>query len=351
MLQLELNDSESTQLRQMGRQAVGRVSERAHFVLLSAQGYSPPEIGAFFGYDVQTVRTWLKAYQAQRCAGLDDAPRSGRPLLDWQLTAVVQAQASQPPPNSGYLQACWTVALLALHLGTCFRLAVSPSRVRRALHQAGFRWKRPKLAPARRRDPNASEKETKIAAALADRTATLIAEDEADSQLLPVLRAMWQRVGEQVRIPTPGQNAKRGMFGALNLRTGEWFYHLAAHKRSAEFIACLTGLLAAYPTGQIYVLVDNASIHTSRAVQQWLATHERLVLLYLPTYSGHRLNPVEKVWWALKAKIAANRAFRNLAELDAAIYEFFADFPPARALALVNCDIVRQARMGFLQMP
>ena len=350
MLQLEVHDSDYAELRQIARQAVGRVSERAHFVLLSADGYSPPEIGDLFGYDAQTVRIWLKAYQQQRCAGLDDAPRCGRPPADRHLTAVVQAQAGQPPPNSGYVQACWTVALLVLHLGTRFRLTVSPSRIRRALHRAGFGWKRPKLAPALRRDPHTAEKEAKIAAALADSAATLVAEDEADSQLLPILRAMWQRVGEQVRIPTPGQNAKRGIFGALNLRTGEWFYQLVAHKRSTEFIAFLTRLLAVYPTGRVYVLVDNASIHTSQALHHWLAAHERLVLLYLPTYSGHRLNPVEKVWWALKGNIAANRAFRNLAELDTAIRGYFADFPPARALALANCQVVRQALAGAPQM-
>jgi transposase len=247
MLQLEVHDSDSDELRQVARQAVGRVSERAHFVLLSAQGYSPPAIGGLLGYDVQTVRTWLRAYQQQGCAGLADAPRSGRPLKDRYLTAVVQAQASQPPPNSGYIQACWTVALLVLHLATRFRLTISASRVRRALQQAGFCWKRPKLVPARRRDPRTSEKEAQIAAALADPTATLLAEDEADQQLLPVLRAMWQRVGQQVGIPTPGQNAKRGIFGALNVRSGAWFYQLTAHKRSADFIVFLTRVLVAYP--------------------------------------------------------------------------------------------------------
>jgi transposase len=350
MLQLEVHDSECAELRQVARQAVGRVSERAHFVLLSGQGYSPPEIGRLLGYDVQTVRTWLTAYQSQGCAGLEDAPRSGRPLQEPYLTAVVQAQAGQPPPNFGYLQSCWTVALLVLHLAARFRLTVSASRVRRALHQAEFCWKRPKLAPARRRDPRADEKTAKIEAALADPTATLLAEDEADQQLLPVLRAMWQRVGTQVRIPTPGQNAKRGVFGALNVRTGEWFYQLTAHKRSADFLTFLRRLEVAYPTGRVYILVDNASIHTSRAVQRWLLTQGRLVLLYLPTYCGHRLNPVEKVWWALKGKIAANRAFRNLAELDTAIQEYFADFPPARVLALINCELVRQAKMAAGQM-
>jgi transposase len=346
MLRLTLNDSEQAGLRQRARQAVGRVSERAHFVLLSAQGYSPPEIGKLLGYDAQTVRTWLKAYQAEGCPGLDDAPRCGRPPTDPHLTAVVQAQASQPPPNFGYLQACWTVALLVLHLAERFRLVVSPSRLRQALQRAGFRWKRPKLAPARRPDPHAAEKEARLTAALADPDATMVAEDEADLQLLPILRAMWQRLGAQVRIPTPGQNAKRGVFGALNLRTGEWFYQLVTHKRSADFLAFLNGLAAAYPLGRLYVLVDNASIHTSKAVQQWLAAQGRIVLLYLPTYSGHRLNPVEKVWWALKDKIAANRAFRNLAELDAAIRSYFADFAPVRALALANSEVVRLALAG-----
>jgi transposase len=350
MLQLEVHDSECAELRQVARQAVGRVSERAHFVLLSVQGYAPPEIGRLLGYDVQTVRTWLTAYQRQGCAGLEDAPRSGRPPMDRHLTAVVQAQAGQPPPNFGYIQSCWTVALLVLHLAGRFRLTVSASRVRRALHQAGFCWKRPKLAPARRRDPRTDEKAAIIAAAVADPAATLLAEDEADQQLLPVLRAMWQRVGTQVRIPTPGQNAKRGVFGALNVRTGEWFYQLTAHKRSVDFLAFLRRLAVAYPTGRVYVLVDNASIHTSRAVQRWLLTEGRLVLVYLPTYSGHRLNPVEKVWWALKGNIAANRAFRNLTELDTAIHGYFADFPPARVFALINCELVRQAKMAALQI-
>jgi len=360
MLRLELDDSKCVELRQLARQAVGRVSERAHFVMLAAQGYSPAAIGVLLGYDVQTVRTWLKAYQRLGCVGLDDAPRSGRPPKDRHLTAVVQAQAGQPPPNFGYLQSCWTVALLVLHLAGRFRMTVSASRIRRALHQAEFCWKRPKLAPARRRDPHTDEKTAKIAAAVADPDVILVAEDEADQQLLPILRAMWQRVGTQVRIPTPGQNAKRGVFGALNVRTGEWFYQLAAHKRSADFIAFLTQLLVAYPNGRVVVLVDNASIHTSRAVQHWLETQGRLGLLYLPTYSGHRLNPVEKVWWALKgntrtrpargASVAANRAFRHLAELDAAIHRYFADFPPARALALANCELVRQALAGASQM-
>jgi putative transposase len=350
MLRIKLNEPQKDELRQVARQAVGRVSERAHFALLSAAGYSSPEIGELMGYDVQTVRSWFQSYQERGSAGLKDKPRCGRPCQEPYLTAVVQAQAGQPPANSGYLQACWTVALLVLHLAQRFRIMVSPATVRRALHRARFRWKRPKLAPARRRDPQADSKRERIAQILAESEAIVVAEDECDMHLLAVLRAMWQRIGEQIRIPTPGQNAKRGVFGGVNLRNGEWFYCLTEHKRGADFIDFLTQLLIAYPVGKIYVLVDNASIHTSKAVKLWVSQHTCLELVYLPTYSSHQLNPVEKVWWALKGEIAANRCFKHLGDLDMAIHRFFAKFSPSDALDLINSEIVRNAQSCFAQM-
>ena len=347
MFRITLNDTEKAELRQVARQAVGRVSERAHFVLLAAQGYSPPKIGALLGYEAQTVRNWLQSYQAQGWQGLVDEPRTGRPQKEPYLTAIVQAQASQPPPNSGYLQACWTVALLVLHLAQRFRVAVTPATLRRALHGAGFHWTRPKLAPAHRRDPQREAKEERLKQVLALPEATLLAEDECDLHLLAVVRAMWQRIGVQTRIPTPGQNAKRGVFGFLNLRTGAWFYHLTEHKRSTDFISFLAQLLVVYPLGQLFVLVDNASIHTSQAVRQWITENPRLELVYLPTYSGHKLNPVEKVWWALKAEIAANRCFKSLPDLDGAIQRFFAKFTPTDALQLANSEMIRAAQAGL----
>ena len=318
-------------------------------MLLSSQGYSPLQIGRLFGCHQATVRFWLKAYADGGVAALYDAPRSGRPPREKHLTAVVQAQASQPPPNYGYLQACWTVALLAYHLRERFRIQVSGAVLRRALKRAGFRWTRPKLVLPRRRDPQADEKRAKLAQALADPHATVLAEDESDMHLLAVLRAMWQRIGQQRRILTPGKNRKRGVFGAVNLRTGEWFYELTERKRGVEFIAFLATLLSAYPVGPIYVIVDNASIHTSKAVRKWLATHARLQLVYLPTYSGHQLNPVEKVWHAVKGYITANRSFKSLAELDQAIRRYFAGFTNEDALRLVNCEVVRAAQTAVMQ--
>lgn len=343
---IQLTESQRVELRRLARQAIGRVSERVHFVLLSDQGKTVPEIASLFGYSAETVYTWLQRYEQAGVQGLIDQPRSGRPKSEPYLTAMVQAQPSQSPRCFGYLAACWTVALLVWHLAQRFKVSVSPSTLRRALDRADFVWGRPKLVLAKRSDPDAPAKLARLETVLAEPEATLIAADECEMHLLPLLRAMWHRRGQQPKVVTPGQNRKRPIFGGVNLRTGAWHYQLTSRKRGVEFIAFLTELVQAYPTGPIYVLIDNASIHTSKAVLKWVATQPRLELIYLPTYMGHKLNPTEKVWWDLKDTIAANCCFKTLTELDQFIQRYFNKITETDILRLINSAVVRQAHLA-----
>src|SRR3954451_6311607 len=135
-------------LEQVRRRAVGRVSQRAHMVLLSARGYTVEQIAEIFGVGEDVVRKWLRRYERQGALGLDDRPRPGRPPKDRLARHIVDAQASNPPGNNGLVQGGWTVGLLATFLAVRFRLVLSPASVRRYLHRAGWRWARPRLAPA-----------------------------------------------------------------------------------------------------------------------------------------------------------------------------------------------------------
>lgn len=343
---MQLDDNQRQRLRQLARQASGRVSERAHFVLMRDQGMTQQQIANAMSYNLRTVQRGLSRYDQAGLAGLQDAPRPGRGHIEPHLNDMVETQISQPPTVYGYLQTVWTVALLALHLLEHFQVGVSASTVRRALHTIRFSWHRPKLTPARKLDPERTAKQAHLAEVLASSPmlATIIAADECDVHLLAVLRAMWQRIGTQLRLPTPGQNHRRSIFGGLNVRTGQWHYLLADHKRTADFITFLILLTQSYATGLIYVIVDNASIHTSKSLQTWLADQPRLRLVYLPTYSGHQLNPVEKVWWRLKQFIAANRNFTALADLDVAIHHCCRAFTPSFLLALTQCQVNRAAQ-------
>jgi hypothetical protein len=82
-------------------------------------------------------------------------------------------------------------------------------------------------------------------------------------------------------------------------------------------------------------------------VRDWLATHERLHLVSLPSYAGHKYNPTEKIWWHLKDAISANRGFKRLAELDAALEQHLAHLTPQAVLRLINSVIVRRAQAAI----
>lgn len=71
-----------------------------------------------------------------------------------------------------------------------------------------------------------------------------------------------------------------------------------------------------------------------QAVAAWVADHPQVQLLWLPAYSGHKQNPVEKVWWRLKDQIAANRLHGSIDALVDAVHEFFGSFTPEDAIRL-----------------
>lgn len=326
-----LTDEQRQGLRRLRRRAVGRVAERAQMVLLSARGYAVAEIAEIFEVGEDVVRTWLHRYQRQGPDGLQDRPRPGRPPKDRLARPIVDAQASNPPCHNGLIHNYWTAGLLAGFLAMRFHLPLSASSVRRLLRQAGWRWGRPRLAPAthaprgqRKDDPATALKLALIARALAS-AATVLYLDECEGQWLPLIRACWMK-GSRWRIPTPGQNAKRAVFGALNAHSGRLHYRFQPRKRAVEFVAFLEQLVAAYPTGELVLVLDNVVTHDARLVRQWLARpeHRRVRLLWLPKYTAHEYNPIERGWGLLKDAVAANRLHGSRDELVAMADRFLA---------------------------
>jgi transposase len=331
-----LSAAERRELRRRARSEVGRVSERIRMVLLSDRRYSVPQIAGIFECSEATVRGWLTRFATEGIAGLYDRPRMGRPRqADAVARETIRRTVAVAPAAAGYGFGFWTVVTLSAHLAQQYGLHLSCSALRRVLQALDYRWRRPRhCLPV---DPAAPAKMAALCRRFvhAPAEAVFLCEDESDVQLLPLLRAMWMRRGQQVRVPTPGTNRKRTIFGALEWDTGRWLYTITERKRTVEFLAFLEQALAAYPGRPVLLVLDNASIHTAKAVAPWLAAHPRLELLYLPTYSGHAQNPVEKVWWRLKDQVAANRLYSNIDALMLAVHAFFAAFTPqdARRLA------------------
>jgi transposase len=330
-----LQETERWELKQLARREVGRVSERIRMILLSSRGYPIPEIATIFECDEATVRSWIERFEAEGVAGLRDRPRSGRPRkADAVAREQIRFDLEQGPAKQGYLFGYWTLVTLSHHLvGRC-GLILSRTTLRRTVLDLDFRWRRPRHdLPT---DPAAATIMWQLCHQLLHlpTEAVVLALDECDVHLLPVLRAMWMPRGKQIRIPTPGSNRKRTVFGALDLASGRWLYQVTVRKRSIEFLAFLEHLIAACPECPLVLILDNASIHKAKCVQVWLTEHPQVQLLYLPAYSGHKHNPVEKVWWRLKDRIAADRLHGSIDALIEGVHEFFGSFTRDEALRL-----------------
>ncbi len=337
-----LSDEEQTELKRMTRQEIGRVSQRAQMILLSAQRRTVPELATLFAVSRATVRFWIRRFETEGPAGLYDDPRSGRPCkvtpdLEAAWGRLIQPAPQQVHPSS--VATFWTTAMLVLALASQLRVAVCRSTVRNALRRLHLRWRRPRLTLPRTTDPDKARKQWALVQAVitAGSEAVVLYADEARIQTLPLLQAMWQWLGQQIRIPTPGSNTTRAIFGALNLRTGQWSYLVRKRLQQEDFIAFLEYLLTVYPTQPIILLVDNYSSHTAHAVADWLRQHPRMQVHFLPKYCSH-LNPVEPIWLQMKNQIAANRLYGSITLLLHAVDSFFAKMTPAQALTWAGAE-------------
>ena len=280
-----LNERERVELKRLARREVGRVSERIRMILLSTKGYSVQQIADIFECDGASVRAWIERFEAEGVRGLHDRPRCGRPPKAGVVAQQhIRQTVATEPSQLGYIFGFWTVVALCAHLAASLGLNVSTATVRRVLWKLGYRWRRPRhVLPT---DPQARDKMWWLCEALlkAPKEAAILCLDECDVHLMPVLRSMWmlRGTGQQTEIPTPGLNYKRSLFGALALEweTGRWVYQVTERKRSVEFIAFMEKLVLSYPGKPLMLVLDNANIHKSKAVMEWLSEHPSVRLLY-----------------------------------------------------------------------
>jgi transposase len=77
-----------------------RQRQRAHAVLLSAQGYKLDQLADILRADRDTVSGWLDAWQEQGLDGLVDAPKYGRtPKIDAAIKTYLHEMLENPSPN------------------------------------------------------------------------------------------------------------------------------------------------------------------------------------------------------------------------------------------------------------
>lgn len=149
-------------------------------------------------------------------------------------------------------------------------------------------------------------------------------------RLFPPLRKSWARVGQQAQVLLSGQNARRVIFGALDLQRGKRVLLIRPRQQQRDFAMFLRLLRRRQPNGSLALLLDENRIHTLPQTLK-LAAALHIVLIFLPKRSPH-LNPADHLWRFGKQTFCANRQDLEIDALAAAFVDGLRHLSPHEAL-------------------
>ncbi|MFC7640312.1 IS630 family transposase [Streptosporangium lutulentum] len=216
----------------------------------------------------------------------------------------------------------WTRALVAMVIAAWFGIDLSVTATGRLLRGLGLSPQRPAYA-ALRRDPAAITGWTTVAFPAICRRArrrgtVVLFADEMSMRVDHRCGTTWALVGQTPVVSAGAGRRSVKMFSAVGA-DGTLRYRLGhgAMDRWA-FLGFCAQLLRTI-TGPIVLIVDGSSIHTARAVGDFVArTGGRLRLFFLPAYAPE-VNPDEWVNQNVKARVA-RQAVADEHELAAAMH-------------------------------
>ena len=107
------------------------------------------------------------------------------------------------------------------------------------------------------------------------------------------------------------------VYGALRVHDGQVLTQTAPARNTTGYLALLAAVAQANPDGDLSLIADNLSSHTSQPIQDWLAEHPRVHPSPLPVGASW-LNLIEGWWRIFRRKAFAGQDFANHQDLAVA---------------------------------
>ena len=137
-------------------------------------------------------------------------------------------------------------------------------------------------------------------------------EDETDLRLFPPLRSAWGLRGQSLEVPISGFNARRVVFGTINIDTGHRLFLVRKRQQGEDFRAFLPVIRSHYRGWHVALLLDEDPSHTA-ADSQEMAAELGLRLIWLPKRCPE-LNGMDHLWGHGKDHVCANRQYAGIDE-------------------------------------
>src|ERR1700690_2460850 len=255
--------------------------QRSRIVLAAAAGRTNQQIAGELGLPEVTVSKWRRGFASQGLEGLQDAPRSGRPVKHGpEIVQRVQSRACQQPEHYSR----WSVRTLAEDLklprSTVHQILVAsdlqPHRIRTFT-----------FSP----DPDFEAKLLDIVGLYLNppENALVLCVDEKPSiQALDRTQPLLPLRAKKPRSWT-NEYARHGtqtLLAALEIATGNVVAHVRDRRTTVDFLSFMDDVVKSYPVRELHVVLDNLNIHKNEAAKQWLLRHPRVHFHYTATHAS-----------------------------------------------------------------
>lgn len=296
----------------------GRKAYRINAIILLGSGWTTEEVAEALLLDEETLRSYVKKYRENGFTGLIETFHLGGFS---KLSTEQISQLCVELDKNIYTR----TKDICLYVQTQFGHTYTVSGMTDLLHRLEYVYKKPKLVPAQ---PDLEAQELFL-----KQFNDFLANKRADEAIFfvdamhPVHNTVasygWIRKGSQKEFKSNSGRQRLNIHGAMNAQTFETTIIASEDSINSESTLLLfEHLEKLYPLATfIYVILDNAKYHFSKAVQEWLKG-SRIKLVLLPTYSPE-LNLIERLWKIFKKRVMYNKYYKTFEAFKAACFNFF----------------------------
>ena len=311
---------------------VGKL-KRAQIIWLASQGLATPEIAKQLKVSERMVRNRLHRFNEQGLLGLEEAPRSGRPMTytPEEVSSIIQTALSHPR-DLGEDYASWTLDRLVEHLHRVKGIRMQRSRISEIFIAEGLSWRHEETWFGDRVDPDFAKKRGAIETVYTappegsvtvclDQMGPVAVKSYPGKQLVDPEAAETKPAGRAKQEIDYGRREKAGyVFGALEPRTGEVFTATSTRRRLVNWIDFLQQLEEWIPTDveRVSAVLDHLSMHRAVDVLLFNLAYPRWEFVFQPTYAAY-LNLIEPWWKTLKSLALKGRRFETWKEIEEAV--------------------------------
>ena len=274
--------SEELERRARSRTENARVVQRAKLVLLHLSGVSKSEISRRLELSRTRVIDWIKRFEADGLAGLEELEGRGRKesYTVAQRKKIVETACRKPKKGLSR----WSVRTLARHL------SIDKDKVHRVLREHDIHPHRIRtfnFSP----DPEFGEKLLEVVGLYMSppENAVVLCMDEKTGiqaldrtqPLLPLRSGKpkaWSN--EYVRHGT------RTLLAAIDIATGKATTWVNKTRKADDFVKFMNQVVRDYPRKRLCVVMDNLNTHKGKAAKEWLEKHPRVSFHFTPTHAS-----------------------------------------------------------------